>query len=173
MVLLDSSTLPQDASDVEFQDTGRLIRIDQNPLRKVVPSDLYDYTKKLCLEHELPISIVVALISVESDWNQYCRSYNKTSDTWDLGLGQINDRNLELFSRAYFQGREFIWWKAKDNICVVVHHLSELVRTYHGNMREALIAYNVGDNGRQVKRLRRIGIAYAERIYKRLSQIQS
>jgi hypothetical protein len=40
-------------------------------------------------------------------------------------------------------------------------------------MREALIAYNVGDNGRQVKRLRKIGIAYAERIYKRLSQIQN
>ena len=121
----------------------------------------------------MPFEVFVALISVESNWSNYCRSYNKKSDTWDCGLGQINDRNFELFSKAYLDGKPLIWYHAKDNLTVSVRHFSEVLHYLKGNVRETLVAYNVGLNGRLNPRVHKIGLKYANRIYTRLQEIMS
>ena len=115
----------------------------------------------------------IALISVESSWKDHLRSYNPKSDTWDCGLGQINSRNFDLFSKAYLDGDKFDPMNPYQNLRVAAAHLAELFNYYGGEVGKALVAYNVGMNGALKPRTKAIGEKYRDKIYKRMIEIRN
>ena len=58
--------------------------------------DLQDYIRELCIENDVPMDLVIAMISVESSFRP-----NVVSGTSDYGLMQINKINHEWLSEEY------------------------------------------------------------------------
>lgn len=113
--------------------------------------DLQQYIEKLCREKEIPSSIVIAVIGVESDFTADCIGDNGNS----YGLMQIwetehHDRCLKLDAVNLLDPYQ--------NVRVGIDILAELINTYDGDWDKALSAYNGDKTGRYAERVQ----AYAE-----------
>ena len=113
--------------------------------------DLQQYIEKLCREYEIPSSIVIAVIGVESNFTADCIGDNGNS----YGLMQIwetehHDRCLNLNAVNLCDPYQ--------NIRVGIDILAELINTYDGDWDKALSFYNGDSTGRYAERVQ----AYAE-----------
>ena len=97
--------------------------------------DLQDYIRELCSENGIPMSLVIAMIDVESSFNP-----DAISSTDDFGLMQINRCNLGWLRT---QGVTDIF-DPYQNVYAGILILSQC---YNGNMSKALMEYNLGAGG--------------------------
>lgn len=100
--------------------------------------DLQDYIRYMCGMNELPMSLVIALISVESSFQS-----NVISDTNDYGLMQINTINHEWLSEEYGITN---FLDPHQNIFCGITILSQHYDKYQ-DIDKALMAYNLGATG--------------------------
>lgn len=94
--------------------------------------DLQDYISELCDENGIPMSLVIAIIDVESSFNA-----NAVSSTNDYGLMQINKCNHEWLRK---QGVMDVF-NPYQNVRGGIMILSEC---YNGNLSKSLMSYNLG-----------------------------
>lgn len=107
--------------------------------------DLQDYIRELCDKYGIPMSLVIAMIDVESSFKS-----KVVSATNDYGLMQINKCNHKWLEKQY--GITNIldpYQNVRSGIII-------LAQNYNGNMSKALMAYNLGAGG--AKRLWNKGI---------------
>lgn len=100
--------------------------------------DLQDYIRELCEKNEIPMSLVIAMIEVESSFRT-----NVVSSTSDYGLMQINKINHEWLSKKYGI-TDFL-----DPYQNVLCGISIIAQHYHRyeNVDKSLMAYNLGTTG--------------------------
>lgn len=94
--------------------------------------DLQDYIRELCNENGIPMSLVIAIIDVESSFNP-----KAVSSTNDYGLMQINKSNHGWLRE---QGVIDIF----DPYQNVYGGITILAQCYNGNMSKTLMSYNLG-----------------------------
>ena len=97
--------------------------------------DLQDYIRLLCDENGIPMSLVIAIIDVESSFNP-----KAVSSTNDYGLMQINKINHGWLRE---QGVIDIF----DPYQNVYGGILILSQCYNGNMSKTLMSYNLGTGG--------------------------
>ena len=119
--------------------------------------DLQDYIRELCIENDVPMDLVIAMISVESSFRP-----NVVSGTSDYGLMQINKINHEWLSEEYGI-TDFLdpYQNVFCGITIIAGHLEKT----DGDIALALMRYNCGATG--AKRLWDKGIystSYTEKI---------
>ena len=119
--------------------------------------DLQDYIRELCIENDVPMDLVIAMISVESSFRP-----NVVSGTSDYGLMQINKINHEWLSEEY-NITDFLdpYQNVFCGITIIAEHLEKT----DGDIALALMRYNCGATG--AKRLWDKGIystSYTEKI---------
>ena len=119
--------------------------------------DLQDYIRELCEKHDVPMSLIMAMIEVESSFRS-----NVISGTNDYGLMQINKINHEWLSEEYGI-TDFLnpYQNVFCGITIIAGHLDKT----DGDITLALMRYNCGATG--AKRLWDKGIystSYTEKI---------
>lgn len=96
------------------------------------------YTKQMCLSHNIPHEIAFAIVEVESQWK------NVEGWTGDIGIFQLNSRYVDHFEEKFWKRNEqFNPWNEYHNIEIGVAYLKWLYER-QGNWEEAIMAYNVG-----------------------------
>lgn len=100
--------------------------------------DLQDYIRELCDKKGVPMSLIIAMIEVESSFKA-----NIISRTNDYGLMQINKINHEWLSEAYGI-TDFLdpYQNVFCGITVISQHYNRFK-----DVDKALMAYNLGANG--------------------------
>ena len=119
--------------------------------------DLQDYIRDLCIENDVPMDLVIAMISVESSFRP-----NVVSGTSDYGLMQINKINHEWLSEEY--GITDLLDTYQNVFCGITIIAGHLEKT-DGDISKALMRYNCGATG--ALRLWQQGIystSYTERV---------
>lgn len=119
--------------------------------------DLQDYIRELCEKHDVPMSLIMAMIEVESSFRS-----NVISGTNDYGLMQINKINHEWLTEEYGI-TDFLdpYQNVFCGITIIAGHLDKT----DGDITLALMRYNCGATG--AKRLWDKGIystSYTEKI---------
>lgn len=119
--------------------------------------DLQDYIRTLCKENDVPMSLIIAMIEVESSFRS-----NVISGTSDYGLMQINKINHEWLTEEYGI-TDFLdpYQNVFCGITIIAGHLEKT----DGDIALALMRYNCGATG--AKRLWDKGIystSYTEKI---------
>ena len=119
--------------------------------------DLQDYIRTLCEENDVPMSLIIAMIEVESSFRS-----NVISGTSDYGLMQINEINHEWLTEEYGI-TDFLdpYQNVFCGITIIAGHLEKT----DGDIALALMRYNCGATG--AKRLWDKGIfstSYTEKI---------
>lgn len=94
--------------------------------------DLQDYIRELCSENGIPMSLVIAMIDVESSFDP-----DAISSTDDYGLMQINKSNHGWL-------RTHGVTDVLDPYQNVLGGIIILSQCYNGNMSKALMEYNLG-----------------------------
>lgn len=100
---------------------------------------LQRYIYEICTDEEVPVSLIIAMIDYESNFNPEI-----VSDTDDYGLLQINKINHETLKEQY---------KAADmldpyqNVFCGVKVIGSYIKAYDGDYNKALMAYNMGEYG--------------------------
>ena len=111
----------------------------EGPLYDVpLSEELQRYTYKLCQEYHVDYELVLAVMSLESNFDP-----DIISDTNDYGLMQINRCNHTWLKNTL--GITNIL-DPQDNIHAGVYMLSLYVNKYE-TVNEALMAYNMGEHG--------------------------
>lgn len=100
--------------------------------------DLQDYIRELCEKNEIPMSLVIAMIEVESSFRT-----NAVSSTSDYGLMQINKINHEWLSEKYGI-TDFL--DPYQNVLCGITMLSQHYNRFQ-DMDKSLMAYNLGATG--------------------------
>lgn len=98
--------------------------------------DLQDYIRELCDKYGIPMSLVIAMIDVESSFKS-----KVVSATNDYGLMQINRCNHRWLEKQY--GITNIL----DPYQNVRSGIILLAQNYNGNLHKSLMAYNLGAGG--------------------------
>ncbi len=119
--------------------------------------DLQDYIRELCKKHDVPMSLIMAMIEVESSFRS-----DVISGTNDYGLMQINKINHEWLTEEYGI-TDFLdpYQNVFCGITIIAGHLEKT----DGDIALALMRYNCGATG--AKRLWDKGIystSYTEKI---------
>lgn len=117
-------TLPE-VTDVQFFDV---------PLSH----SLQRYIYEVCADEEVPVSLVMAMIDVESDFNPEAKS-----PSCDYGLMQINEVNEEQLAEKY---RASDLLNPYQNVFCGIKIIGSYIDTYDDYNR-ALMAYNMGEYG--------------------------
>lgn len=120
-------------------------------------NDLQDYIRELCSDKDVPMSLIIAMIEVESSFRA-----NIISKSDDYGLMQINKINHEVMSEKYGI-TDFLdpYQNVFCGITIIAEHLEKT----DGDIALALMRYNCGATG--AKRLWDKGIystSYTEKI---------
>lgn len=120
-------------------------------------NDLQDYIRELCSDKDVPMSLVIAMIEVESSFRA-----NIISKSDDYGLMQINKINHKVMSEEYGV-TDFLdpYQNVFCGITIIAEHLEKT----DGDIALALMRYNCGATG--AKRLWDKGIystSYTEKI---------
>lgn len=100
--------------------------------------NLQKYIYEICADEDVPMSLVMALIEQESEFNPEC-----VSDTNDYGLMQINEINHTMLDEAY---RTADMLNPYQNVYCGVKILSSYLHKYE-DKTFALMAYNLGEYG--------------------------
>lgn len=95
--------------------------------------DLQDYIRELCDENGIPMSLVIAMIDVESSFNP-----NAVSSTDDYGLMQINKCNHEWLRKQGVTDVFDPYQNVRGGIII-------LSQCYNGNLSKTLMSYNLGE----------------------------
>ena len=101
--------------------------------------DLQDYIRTLCEENDVPMSLIIAMIEVESSFRS-----NVISGTSDYGLMQINKINHEWLKNE-LGVTDFL--DPYQNILCGVYILSGHLEKTDGDIAKALMRYNCGATG--------------------------
>ena len=118
---------------------------------------LQNYIYEICMDKEVPMSLVIAMIEVESGFN-----HEIVSGTNDTGLMQINEVNYEWLDEEY---RCANMTDPYQNVFSGIHIIGNLLNKYEGDYHKSLMAYNMGEYG--AKKARENGITstkYSEKI---------
>ena len=122
------------------EETNEIFELIDTPTYYNCPLDneLQDYIRELCEERGIPMSLVIALIEIESSFRT-----NVVSGTSDYGLMQINACNHEWLSRQYGI-TDFLdpYQNVFCGITILAMHYDQ-----YQNENMALMAYNLGDIG--------------------------
>ena len=100
---------------------------------------LQRYIYEVCADKEVPVSLVIAMIDKESQFNP-----EAVSDTGDYGLMQINKINHETLEEQY---RAADMLDPYQNVFCGVKMMGSYIKAYDGDYNKALMAYNMGDYG--------------------------
>lgn len=125
----------------EVAETTETVEVTEIPARYYdcpLSHDLQDYIRELCDENGIPMSLVIAVIEVESSFES-----NTISDTDDWGLMQINECNHEWLSETYGI-TDFL--DPYQNVFSGITILSQHYDNYQDEDK-ALMAYNLGATG--------------------------
>lgn len=101
--------------------------------------ELQNYLFAICKVENVPMSLVLAMIDHESNFNQ-----DVISSTSDYGLMQINKTNHKWLSEAYGI-TDFL--EPHQNLYSGVKIISEHLKEYNSDYTKALMAYNMGATG--------------------------
>lgn len=129
-------------------------------------NDLQDYIRELCSDKDVPMSLVIAMIEVESSFRP-----NIISKSNDYGLMQINKINHEVMSEKYGI-TDFLdpYQNVFCGITIIAEHLEKT----DGDVALALMRYNCGATG--AKRLWDKGIystSYTEKIMTAMEEYEN
>lgn len=100
---------------------------------------LQRYIYEVCADEEVPVSLVIAMIDKESQFNP-----EAVSDTGDYGLMQINKINHETLKEQY---RAADVLDPYQNVFCGVKMMGSYIKAHDGDYNKALMAYNMGDYG--------------------------
>lgn len=102
-------------------------------------NDLQDYIRELCSDKDVPMSLIIAMIEVESSFRA-----NVISKSDDYGLMQINKINHEQLSEKYGI-TDFLdpYQNVFCGITIIAEHLEKT----DGDIALALMRYNCGATG--------------------------
>lgn len=100
---------------------------------------LQRYIYEVCADEEVPVTLVMAMVEHESQFNPEI-----VSKTNDYGLLQINAVNHETLAEQY---RTADMLNPYQNIFCGVKIIGSYVRQYDGDYTKALMAYNMGAYG--------------------------
>lgn len=103
-----------------------------------VSESLQDYIYDLCYENNVPMSLIIAMMDKESEFNS--QAISKTND---YGLMQINSSNHEWLREKY-KVQDFL--NPYENVFCGIKIMGELLAKY-GDEHKALMAYNMGEDG--------------------------
>lgn len=100
---------------------------------------LQDFIYEICADEEVPITLILAMIETESNFNPEI-----ISSTNDYGLLQINKVNHEWLRKSY---RIADMLNPYQNVFCGIKIIGTYVKKYNGDINKALMAYNMGDYG--------------------------
>lgn len=100
---------------------------------------LQRFIYEVCADEDVPVSLVIAMIDHESDFNP-----EVVSDTGDYGLMQINTVNHEALEEQY---RSADMLNPYQNVFCGVKVISSYLKIYENDYNKALMAYNMGNYG--------------------------
>lgn len=100
---------------------------------------LQRYIYEVCADEEVPVTLVMAMVEHESQFNP-----EVISKTNDYGLLQINAVNHETLAEQY---RTADMLNPYQNIFCGVKIIGSYVKQYDGDYTKALMAYNMGAYG--------------------------
>lgn len=98
-----------------------------------IPSKYLSWVEATAKNTGLPISIIAAQITVESDWNP-----NAESPAGARGIAQFEPGTWE---DMHCSGS---WWSPYDSFVCYTKLMRQLISEFHGNLRNVLAAYNAG-----------------------------
>lgn len=100
---------------------------------------LQRFIYEVCADEDVPVSLVIAMIDKESEFNP-----EAVSDTGDYGLMQINTVNHEALEEQY---RSADMLNPYQNVFCGVKVISSYLKTYENDYNKALMVYNMGNYG--------------------------
>ena len=100
--------------------------------------ELQDYIFELCTEEDVPVSLVLSMISTESQFEP-----TAISSTGDWGLMQINECNHSWLEKKYGVS-DFL--DPYENVYCGIKIIGQLLTKYE-DYNLALMAYNMGETG--------------------------
>lgn len=100
---------------------------------------LQQYIYEICADNDLSVSLVIALIDQESNFNPEC-----VSDTNDYGLMQINECNFQWVKENYNSVDMF---NPYQNVYCGINILAGYLHKYDDDYTKALMCYNLGEYG--------------------------
>lgn len=100
---------------------------------------LQQYIYEICADNDLSVSLVIALIDKESNFNPEC-----VSDTNDYGLMQINECNFQWVKEDYNSVDMF---NPYQNVYCGINILAGYLHKYDDDYTKALMCYNLGEYG--------------------------
>lgn len=125
---------------------------------------IQDYISDLCVENNVPMDLIIAMISVESSFEP-----NTVSNTSDYGLMQINKINHEWFSKEYGI-TDFL--DPYQNVFCGVKMIASYINTYE-DYGKALMCYNMGEYGANKAWANGISsTSYSENVLKLMSEYE-
>jgi len=95
-----------------------------------------EMVKKYCEQYDVPIPLVLAMMRRESQFRP-----NAGSDKGAKGLMQL----MAGTAKSLADGKKVDRTDVETNIRLAIIHLKNLLKKYHGNFRDVLIAYNAGE----------------------------
>lgn len=124
--------------------TNQNLKVDEESIEKVfyynVPlsHELQDYIRNLCIEYDVPMDLVMAVIEVESSFRS-----GVVSKTNDYGLMQINKINHEWLSET-LEVTDFL--DPYENVLCGIYILSDYIGEGE-DIVKGLMCYNCGKTG--------------------------
>lgn len=100
---------------------------------------LQRYIYEVCVDENVPVTLVMAMIERESDFDQ-----DAIGSTDDYGLMQINKINHEMLKEEY---RAADMLNPYQNVFCGIKIIGSYIEKYEGDYGKALMAYNMGDYG--------------------------
>lgn len=101
--------------------------------------NLQKYIYEICVDEEVPVTLVMAMIEHESKFDQEI-----VSSTDDYGLMQINEINHSELEEKY---RAADMLNPYQNVFCGVKIIGSYLKKYDNDYAKALMAYNMGDYG--------------------------
>jgi len=126
---------------------------------------LQKYIYEVCADEKVPVSLIIAIIDYESNFNP-----ETVSSTDDYGLMQINEVNHGELEEKY---RCADMLDPYQNVFCGVKIIGQYLATYKDDYAKALMAYNMGDYG--AKKAWEDGItstSYSEGILKLMNEYE-
>ena len=140
---------------------GDLVPADREYLRPI----LIRYAQ----ENGLPADLVMALAWVESSWRR-----NAVSDVGAVGVMQLMPNTVEFVSKKLLGLRTTLDPRnPTSNVRMGTRYLKHLLGLNHGNVRQALIAYNQGLTSLQANGSYSVAERYADRVLALRPQFRS
>ena len=111
-----------------------------------VPEEYVEFLQILCYEYKVPVEIVAAIGTVESNWRNTAVNFNSNNSN-DIGIFQLNSNYIDYFEDNFWHNpyEEFDPINPYHNIEIAVKYLKWL-RLNTNSWEEAVVSYNVGIN---------------------------